>query len=118
MSAKVLPTKATEAEAQAVAKAKAQGVEPYRIRIGGQALIVRAPDADEADFILDKKAEARANKRGSSDADRSFLALVCLYPTGDELKALLKRKPMIATACLDKLLELAGLEDASELEKL
>jgi hypothetical protein len=74
----------------------------------GIQVVCRLLNEDEAERFLDEREDSKDDQRRRGAGAKLFLSTV-VHPSGDALKALLKRKPLMATAFGAKVAQLAGL---------
>jgi hypothetical protein len=94
-----------------IAKLKAKFGTVYHLAGAGEEVVIRGPTrGDLARFYR----RAAVPKR-RLDAAEELLIACCVHPTGRELAELMERKPAAAMTFIDKVLEVAGVDDAATL---
>jgi hypothetical protein len=81
-------------------------------------VLVRTPTTEMWDRMQDRVLDPRATQAAKRAAARNILIDVLLYPSGDELGALLDRKPGLVQTLSNQLLAIAGMEPDAIPEKL
>jgi hypothetical protein len=82
----------------------------------GVEVVCRLLNEDEAERFLDEREDAKDDARRRKAGPKLFLSTV-VFPAGEELAALLKRKPLLAVAMGAKVAQLAGLTAEIEVGK-
>jgi hypothetical protein len=81
-------------------------------------VIVRTPTTEMWDRMQDRVLDPRATQATKRAAARNILIDVLLYPSRDELGALLDRRPGLVQTLSNQLLGIAGMEPDLPSEKL
>jgi hypothetical protein len=81
-------------------------------------VLVRTPTTEMWDRMQDRVLDPRATQAAKRAAARNILIDVLLYPSRDELGALLDRKPGLVQTLSNQLLSIAGMEPDQVPEKL
>lgn len=75
----------------------------------------KVPNAVEIDAFRQRLAGNRAN---AAEANKALVATCCVYPSKEELRALLDRKPFLLEKWAEALMDAAGADEEIELKKL
>ena len=99
---------------EVVTKLKAEHEEIHLLTAGEHQVIVRPPTRGE----YQRFKEMGFDEKKRTKAHETILRSCCVYPTPEELDALLEKRPALATNFGAKVTDIAGLEHEAEAKKL